>query len=187
MWFPFATDLPCLHCEAVQSTWSYMSVMCLAFLGFALAAGCLFTRISFFLDSVFPFSALFGSVNCSHLVFTIGQQLPEATGLILTWPPLSAGLPFGLAQTGSNAGIFTFLGTTTCHCPREQQLTMLYAGKSLSWCLASSWTATNPIRQNPLPGAPLLLWPAPDRHAKAIPIASCNTTQWEAPTMQWWK
>ena len=92
MWFPFATDLPCLHCEAVQSTWSYMSVMCLAFLGFALAAGCLFTRISFFLDSVFPFSALFGSVDCSHLVFTVGQQLPEATGLILTWPRLSAGL-----------------------------------------------------------------------------------------------
>ena len=26
MWFPFAADLPCLHCEAVQSTWSYMSV-----------------------------------------------------------------------------------------------------------------------------------------------------------------
>ena len=66
--------------------------MCLAFLGFALAAGCLFTRISFFLDSVFPFSALFGSVDCSHLVFTVGQQLPEATGLILTWPRLSAGL-----------------------------------------------------------------------------------------------
>ena len=99
MWFPFAADLPCLHCEAVQSTWSYMSVMCLTFLGFASAARWLFTRISFFLDSVFPFSALFGPVYCSHLVFTVGQQLPEATGLILTWPRLSAGLPFGLAQS----------------------------------------------------------------------------------------
>ena len=61
------------------------------------------------------------------------------------------------------------------------------ARKSLSRCLASSWAATNPIQQNPTTIPPLLPWPAPDRHAKAIPIASCNTSQWEAPTMQWWK
>ena len=192
MWFPFATDLPCLHCEAVQSTWSYMSVMCLAFLGFALAAGCLFTRISFFLDSVFPFSALFGSVNCSHLVFTVGQQLPEATGLILTWPRLSAGLPFGLAQSQPAPMPASSHFSAQRHAialeSNNLQCSMLEtARKSLSRCLASSWAATNPIQQNPTTIPPLLLWPAPDRHAKAIPIASCNTTQWEAPTMQWWK
>ena len=73
---------------------------------------------------------------------------------------------FGAISTGSNAGIFTFLGTTTCHCPQEQQLTMLYAGKSLSWCLASSWTATNPIRQNPTT-IPLLSFS--DQHPTGTP------------------
>ena len=98
---------------------------------------------------------------------------------------------FGAISTGSNAGIFTFLGTTTCHCPQEQQLTMLYAGNSqkISQLVFGVFLNSNqpdPTKPNHHP-SPLLPWPAPDRHAKAIPIASCNTSQWEAPTMRWWK
>ena len=153
---------------------------------------CIGSQMTFHPDIIlFGFSFSLFCPFWSCLLFTFGFHGWPATAWSHRFDPyLAAALSWFAVWFGaisSNAGIFTFLGTTTCHCPQEQQLTMLYAGKSLSWCLASSWTATNLIRQNPTTIPPLLLWPAPDRHAKAIPIASCNTTQWEAPTMQWWK